>query len=385
MMGHGDPQRTLFYQLSLETFVPQEHPLRAIRPLVEDAAIRRASRDLYAPIGRPSIPPEQLFLALVGGYLLGITSERKLVMELQCNMALRWFVGLNLDQDAWDASTFSQNRRRRFDESGLLEHLFDGTIKRAMAARLVSRHVSAEGTLVRANASFKSFVPIEVALDPAEYKRRLRAQDRTAEDGPPDAGNRAIDFRGETRSNATHRSITDPDCRFVSKGTWGTGAYPGYTVNALMENRHRFLLGFDVEIFRGSTAEKTGCLALLARAKRRLRYRPATLGADKGFFHEDFLESLLAAGIEPHVATERRGSRAAHARVRMRERGAGYRMSQRCRKLIEELFGEGKDWHGLRRFRRRGLARVRQETYLIGWVLNLKRRAKHLGPVLQPA
>jgi transposase len=385
MMGHGDPQRTLFYQLSLETFVPPEHPLRAIRPLVEDAAIRRACRDLYAPSGRPSIPPEQLFLALVGGYLLGVTSERKLVMELQCNMALRWFVGLNLDQDAWDASTFSQNRRRRFDESGLLEHLFDDTIQRAMAAGLVSRHVSADGTLVRANASFKSFVPIEVALEPAEYKRRLRAQDRTAEDGPPDAGNRAVDFRGETRSNATHRSITDPDCRFVSKGTWGTGAYPGYTVNALMENRHRFLLGFDVEIFRGSRAEKTGCLALLARAKRRLRFRPATLGADKGFFHEDFLESLLAAGIEPHVATERRGRRAAHARVRMRERGAGYRMSQRCRKLIEELFGEGKDWHGLRRFRRRGLARVRQETYLIGWVLNLKRLAKHLGPALQPA
>lgn len=385
MMGYGDPQRTLFYQLSLETFVPTEHPLRAIRPLIEDQAIRRACRELYAPIGRPSIPPEQLFLALVGGYLLGVTSERKLVMELQCNMALRWFVGLNLDQDAWDASTFSQNRRRRFDESGLLEQLFDDTIKRAMAAGLVSRHVSADGTLVRANASFKSFVPIEVALDPAEYKRRLRAQDRAAEEGPPDAGNRAVDFRGEKRSNATHRSVTDPDSRFVSKGTWGTGAYPGYTVNALMENRHRILLGFDVEIFRGSTAEKTGCLALLARAKRRLRFRPATLGADKGFFHEDFLASLLAAGIDPHIATESRGSRAAHARVRMRERGAGYRLSQRCRKLIEELFGEGKDWHGLRRFRRRGLARVRQETYLIGWVLNLKRLAKHLGPALQPA
>jgi transposase len=113
MMGQADPQRTLFYQLSLETFVPAEHPLRAIRPLIDDHAIRHACRDLYAPIGRPSIPPEQLFLALVGGYLLGITSERKLVMELQCNMALRWFVGVNLDQDAWDASTFSQNRRRR--------------------------------------------------------------------------------------------------------------------------------------------------------------------------------------------------------------------------------------------------------------------------------
>jgi transposase len=129
MMGQADPQRTLFYQLSLETFVPAEHPLRAIRPLIDDHAIRHACRDLYAPIGRPSIPPEQLFLALVGGYLLGITSERKLVMELQCNMALRWFVGVNLDQDAWDVSTFSQNRRRRFDLASLLEQFFDDTPK----------------------------------------------------------------------------------------------------------------------------------------------------------------------------------------------------------------------------------------------------------------
>ncbi len=108
MMGDSKPERTLFYSLSLETFVPQEHPLRAIRPVIDEQAIRRACRDLYSPIGRPSIPPEQLFLALVGGYLLGISSDRKLVIELQCNMALRWFVGLNLDQDAWDASTFSQ-------------------------------------------------------------------------------------------------------------------------------------------------------------------------------------------------------------------------------------------------------------------------------------
>jgi transposase len=385
MMGQSDPQRTIFYHLSLETFVPEEHPLRAIRPLIEDAAIRRACRDLYAPIGRPSIPPEQLFLALVGGYLLGITSERKLVMELQCNMALRWFVGLNLDQDAWDASTFSQNRRRRFDESGLLEQLFDDTIKQAMAAGLVSRHVSADGTLVRANASFKSFVPIEVALDPAEYKRRLRAQDKAAEAGPPDRGNRAVDFRGEKRGNATHRSGTDPDCRFVSKGTSGTGAYPGYTVNAVMENRHRLLLGLGVELFQSSTAEKTGCLALLDRAKRRLRFTPTTLGADKGFFHENFLEALFARGIEPQIATEVRGRSEAHTRVRMRERGCGYQLSQRCRKLIEELFGEGKDWHGLRRFRRRRLLRVRQETLLIGWVLNLKRLAKLLVPEARPA
>jgi len=107
MMGESDPQRALFYQLSLEGFVPSEHPLRRIRPLIDDQAIPKVCRPLYSDRGCPSIPPEQLFLALLGGYLLGILSERKLVMELQCNMALRWFVGLKLDQDAWDASTFS--------------------------------------------------------------------------------------------------------------------------------------------------------------------------------------------------------------------------------------------------------------------------------------
>jgi transposase len=384
MMGEADPQRALYYNISLETFVPADHPLRRIRPLIDDKAIRRACRNLYAPIGRPSIPPEQLLLALVGGYLLSIPSERRLVMELQCNMALRWFVGLNLDQDAWDASTFSQNRRRRFDESGLLEHLFDDTIKRAMTAGLISRHVSADGTLVRANASYKSFVPLEVALDPDEYKRRLRAQDGTDGGDRQDPGNPAVDFRGEKRSNATHRSATDPDCRFVSKRSLGTVAYPGYTVNAVMENRHRFLLGLGVETFQGGASEKRGCLALLDRARRRLRFRPATLGADKGFFHEDFINAMFARGIAPHIAVEPRGSAPAHARVRMRARGRGYQLSQRCRKLIEELFGEGKDWHGLRRFRRRGRGRVQQEAYLIGWVLNLKRLAKTWSPVPQP-
>jgi transposase len=383
MMGEADPQRALFYQLSLESFVPDEHPLRRIRPLIDDQGIRRACKPLYSELGRPSIPPEQLFLALVGGYLLGIPSERKLVMELQCNMALRWFVGLNLDQDAWDASTFSQNRRRRFDPSGVLEKLFDETVKRAMAEGLVSRHVSADGTLVRANASYKSFVPIEVAMDPDEYKKRLRAQDRDDDDSPQDPGNRAVNFRGEKRSNQTHRSTTDPDCRFASKGTSGTGSVPGYTVNALMENRNRILLGIGVEIFRSSASETDGCVTLLERAKRRLRFAPSTLGTDKGYFSERFLERILDRGIEPHVAVEERGRQRVHARVRMRQRGFGYQLSQRCRKKIEELFGEAKDWHGLRRFRRRGLLRVREETLLIGWVLNLKRLATLLPPALE--
>ncbi len=385
MMGDADPQATFFYNISLETFVPQEHPLRRIRPLVDGKAIRKACRDLYSPIGRPSIPPEQLFLALVGGYLLGVTSERRLVMELQCNMALRWFVGLNLDQNAWDASTFSQNRRRRFDASGVLEKLFDQTIKRAMDEELVSRHVSADGTLVRANASFKSFVPIELTMDPDEYKKRLRAEDEKAPEGPQDPGNRAVDFRGQKRSNATHRSLTDPDCRFVSKGSSGTGAHPGYTVNALMENRHRFLLGLGVEVFRSSASETEGSVKLLDRAHRRLRYEPKTFGADKGFFSTGLIRTLLDRQIAPHIAADPRGRQPEHSRVRMRVRGVGYALSQRARKKIEELFGEAKDWHGLRRFRRRGLDRVRQETLLIGWVLNLKRLARALETRTEPA
>jgi transposase len=378
MVGEKDPQLTLYYSLSLETFVPQDHPLRRIRPLIDDEAIRRECRPLYSPIGRPSIPPEQLFLALVGGYLLGITSERRLVMELQCNMALRWFVGLNLDQNAWDHSTFSQNRRRRFDRAGVLERFFDQTVKKALEAGLVSRHATADGTLVRANASFKSFVPIELALDPEEYKKKMRSADREDRDEPEDPGNRAVNFRGEKRSNRTHRSTTDPDCRYVSKGASGTGAFPGYLVNGVMENRNRILLGIDVEIFQGSTSEERGCLALLDHAKRRFRYRPKSLGADKGYFHEAFIRAVVRRKIAPHIAPLARGSSKAHAQVRMRVRGELYRLSQRCRKKIEELFGEGKDWHGLRRFRRRGLLKVRQESYLIGWVLNLKRLAKLL-------
>ena len=125
-------------------------------------------------------------------------------------MALRWFVGLNLNQDAWDASTFSQNRRRRFDDDGTLERLFDTTVSRAIEEGLISRHASWDGTRVRANASFKSFVPIEVAMEPAEHKKRLRSQDRDEPEGPEDPGTRAVNFRGEKRSNKTHRSATDP-------------------------------------------------------------------------------------------------------------------------------------------------------------------------------
>ncbi len=203
MMGEQVGPGRLLLQHALEQFVPQDHPLRAIRPLIDTKAIRRTVGSLYSS-DRPTVDSARAAVSGAGRRAIcwAVTSDRKLVMELQCNMALRWFVGLNLDQNAWDASTFSQNRRRRFDGSGVLEKLFDETVKRAIAEGLVSRHVSADGTLVRANASFKSFVPIEVAMDPEEYKKRLRAQTtRTTMTVRRIPGNRAVDFRG--RSAAT--------------------------------------------------------------------------------------------------------------------------------------------------------------------------------------
>lgn len=172
MMGTADPQPSMFYHINLEQYVTADHPMRKIRPLIDTARIRQLCEPLYADTGRPSIPPEQLFLAI-----LGVISERALVRELTGHLVLRWFVGLDLEQMPWDHSTFSQNRKRRFMESGLLERLFDETVALAIKQKLVSHHTTLDGTLVQANASHKSFVPIEVFLKPEEYKKRIQSLD----------------------------------------------------------------------------------------------------------------------------------------------------------------------------------------------------------------
>lgn len=373
MMGTCDPQPALFYQINLEQFVTADHPMRKIRPLIDTARIRQLCAPLYADLGRPSIPPEQLFLALVGGYLLGVTSERALVRELTGNLVLRWFVGLDLDQMPWDHSTFSQNRKRRFTKSGLLERLFDETVALAIKQKLVSSHTTLDGTLVQANASHKSFVPMEVFLKPDEYKRRIRSLDQSGEEAS-DPGNPTVTFRGERRSNHTHVSTTDPDAKLANKGN-GTAAIVGSTVNGLMENRHRLLLGINVERFRGPASETDGGRTLLDRFHQKHAVRIQTVGTDKGYFAKSFLTALVRRRITPHVAAKTTGREPIHQRVRRLSRTLGYQLSQRARKKIEELWGEAKCWHGFRRFQRRGLLQVRDEAYLMGWLLNLKRLA----------
>lgn len=379
-MGVSDTQKEMFHTVQLSELVPEDHPLRKIRPLIDAERIRQLCAPFYCEDnGRPSIPPEQLFMALLGGYLLGVRSDRKLIMELQCNMAFRWFVGLDITSPVWDASTFSKNREGRFDESGVLETLFDDTVKVAMKKGLVSTHWSVDGTAVRADASYKSFVPIEVYQSPKEYKKTIRGASSPKEEPvkikkDDDPGNPTVDWRGKTRSNKTHRSTTDPDCRLATKSSKET-AIPAYTVNAVMENRNRILVGIDVESPQGPTAETRGVLKLITRAKKRLKLKPKTIGADKGFFEKKFIRSLFKRKIEPHIAAKKIGSDKEHTRVRMRQRGLFYQMSQRARKKIEELWGEAKEEHGFRRFFRRMLQNVRQEALMIGWILNLKRLA----------
>lgn len=378
MMGQPEPQGQFFHALTLEQLVPEDHPFRRIRPLVDVQRIRELCKDYYSEVGRPSIPPEQLFLAWLGGFLLGCRSDRKLVMELQCNMAFRWFVGLDIDSKVWDDSTFARNRCERFEGTDIFETLFDDTIRRAVKRGWVSDHWSVDGTLVRANASHKSLVAIEPRQSPEEYRELISGKKKAQRtkkrgDDDKDGGNPTVRWEGEKRSNATHRSTTDGDARLAFKGK--EGAHLSYQVNAVMENRNRLLTGIGVEIFTSSTGEQEGALSLLKRARKRLRLGPRTMGADKGYFAAEFLKSLRGRRIKPHVAAKERGRQPIHKYVKRLAKTMGYQASQRARKKIEELFGEGKEQHGLRRFARRGIERVRQEVLLIGWLLNLKRLA----------
>jgi transposase len=323
MMGTADPQPSMFYHINLEQYVTADHPMRKIRPLIDTARIRQLCEPLYAETGRPSIPPEQLFLALLGGYLLGVTSERALVRELTGNLVLRWFVGLDLDQMPWDHSTFSQNRKRRFTESGLLERLFDETVALAMKQRLISPHTTLDGTLVQANASHKNFMPMEVFLQPEEYKKRIRSLDtNTVPDQDPDSGNPTVTFRGERRSNQTPVSTTDPDAKLANKGH-GTAAMVGYTVNGLMENRPRLLLGINVETFRGPASEMDGGRELLDRFHATPELRIQTVGADKRYFAKPFLSALVRRRITPHIAPKTTGRETIHQWVRRLSRTVG--------------------------------------------------------------
>ena len=334
MRGDQQRQEGSIVLTSLEDRVPSDHPLRAVRRLVDEALARMSPilETLYAGRGRPSIAPEVLLRAQLAQILYAIPSERRLCEHLEYNLLLRWFVGLPLDEPVFHATSFTKNRDRLLN-SRIAEAFFVAIRAQAEAHKLLSaEHFSLDGTLVEAAASLKSLQPIgeEGA-------------------GPPSGGGRnpRVDFHGQRRTNATHRSTTDPEARLARKGR-GKEAHLCYAGHTLTENRNGLIVECELTAATG-TAEREAGLRLVARRRRRL-----TVGADRGYDARDFVAGLRALGATPHVARKKRGS-ALDGRT---TRHAGYAISQRRRKLVEEPYGWMKTVGGLHKLRHRGKAKA---------------------------
>jgi transposase len=337
MRGDDRQPDAMFSYVSMEDRIPQDHPLRAMRTLV-DAVLRDMSPRfalMYARIGRPSIPPEKLLRAQLLQILYTIRSERLLMEQLDYNLLFRWFVGLAMDDAVWDATVFTKNRERLLAGDvarAFLEHV----VAEARAHHLLSsEHFSVDGTLIEAWASLKSF------------------QRQDAPTGPPpaDPGNPTIDFHGERRRNDTHASTTDPEARLSRKGK-GHESKLCHQGHVLMENRHGLAIDGMVTPPAG-TAERESAVAMVGRVPQDGR---VTLGADKGYDTREFVAGLREMMVTPHV-TQHTTNRASAIDERT-TRHRGYALSQRARMRIEEIFGWLKTVGLLRKTRHRGTARV---------------------------
>ena len=336
MRGGEERQAGFIVMTTLEDVVPEDHPLRAIRALV-DAALEEMSPTLdrlYASAGRPSVAPEYLLRAQLVQILYAIGSERRLCEQLRYNLLLRWFVGLPMDEPVWHPTTFTKNRDRLLTAE-VAEAFFRAIRSQAEAHRLLSReHFSLDGTLIEAAAALKSLRPLE-----------------ESEDEPPPGGggrNPEVDWRGQRRSNATHRSATDPEARLARKGN-SQAAKLCYAGHSLTENRNGLIVDCELTEANG-TAEREAGLRLLARQRRRSGRRRMSVGADRGYDTRGFVADVRALKITPHVAAKDRFS----AIDRRTTRHDGYATSQRRRKLVEEPFGWMKTVGGLHKLRHRG-------------------------------
>jgi transposase len=344
MRGPDETSGSMFSYIGLEARVPLDHPLRAIRVLVEEVlgAMSGKIGALYSHTGRPSIPPEQLLKALLLQAFFTVRSERQLMEQIDYNLLFRWFVGLALDDGVWDASTFSKNRDRLLAADVAQEFLTTLLSRPQVKGLLSSDHFSVDGTLLKAWASMKSFRPKDGGGNP-----------------PDDGRNGERDFRGEPRSNETHASTTDPDARLYRKGN-GQESRLCYMGHALMENRHG--LAVSGELTRASgTAEREAALRLI-EAHRPGRRR-VTLGADKGYDVTAFVEALRERAVTPHIAIHGHVGKTGKPRKTALDRRTtghpGYAVSQIVRKRIEEIFGWTKSTGGLTQVKLRGLAKVR--------------------------
>jgi transposase len=337
MRGPDTQQSSMFSYLSPEERVPVNHPLRRIRPMVDDAlkALSPVFSRLYSAYGRPSIPPEKLLRALLLQVLYTVRSERMLMEQLEYNLLFRWFVGLNMDEAVWVPTVFTKNRDRLL-EGDIAEQFFEHVLTQARVANLLSdEHFSVDGTLIEAWAGHKSFQRKDQPAPP-----------------PDDPGNPTVDFHGETRSNATHESTTDPDARLARK-SGGHESKLAYCGNVLIENRNGLVV--DTELLQcNGTAERDAALLMAERVDGTERI---TLAADKAYDTKDFVAEMRGMKVTPHVSQNHKRS-GGSAIDRRTTRHAGYQVSQRKRKRIEEVFGWIKTVGTLRKTRHRGLATV---------------------------
>ena len=362
-MRGGDAQSgELFSYVDLEQRVRPDHPLRTIRSIVNEAlsALEREFAVLYAPIGRPSIPPEKLLRAMLLQAFYSIRSERQLMERLEYDLLFRWFVGIGVDDAAWDHSTFSKNRDRLL-EGDIAAKFLSAVLAQPRVKRLLSSdHFSVDGTLIEAWASMKSFRP----------------RDDSGDD--PSAGggrNAEADFHGERRSNETHASTTDPDARLYKKGP-GKEAKLCFIGHGLMENRSGLLVDACLTEADGH-AERVAALHMIE--PRADRPRAITLGGDKGFDAEDFVNELRSMAVTPHVAQNTSGRRSAiDGRT---TRHGGYAVSQRIRKRVEEAFGWIKTVALQEKTRFRGVGRVGFAFTFAAAAYNLVRLPKLLAEV----
>lgn len=350
----GDDNRTgeLFSYVDLEARVRRNHPLRAVRAIVNEAlgALKGEFAALYSPIGRPSIPPEKLLRAMLLQALYSIRSERLLMERLEYDLLFRWFVGIGVDDPAWDHSTFSKNRDRLL-EGDIAAKFLAAVLAQPRVKRLLSSdHFSVDGTLIEAWASMKSVRPKDGPAEP-----------------PAGAGGRnaEADFHGQKRSNDTHASTTDPDARLYKKGK-GKEAKLCFMGHGLMENRHGLLVDACLT-FADGHAERVAALHMIEPLAD--RPRRITLGADKAYDTEDFVNELRSLKVTPHVARNTSGRRSAiDGRT---TRHGGYAASQRIRKRIEEAFGWIKTVAGQNKTKFRGRDRI-------GWAFTFAAAAYNL-------
>jgi transposase len=367
MRGSDERSGSLFSYVDLEGRVRSDHPLRTIREIA-NAALADLTGEfaaLYPPrLGRPSIAPERLLRAMLLQAFYGIRSERQLMERMEFDLLFRWFVGLGVDDPTWDHSSFSKNRDRLL-EGEIAAKFLAAVMTQPQVKRLLSSdHFSVDGTLLEAWASIKSF----------------RRKDGDDNDSTGPGRNAERHFHKEKRSNETHRSLTDPEARLYRKGD-GQPAKLSYMGHAVMENRHGLVVGGCATLATGK-AEREAALALLdsgpACSRRRI-----TLGADKAYDVAEFVAALRARSVSPHIAIDGHLSKTGKPRRtavdRRTTRHAGYAISQRCRKRIEEVFGWIKSSARLAKLKLRGRARVDAAFTLALAAYNLIRLPKLLA------